>query len=107
VGIGAIVTGHGLEIDTALSGDGPIASEQVLPWIDAAADSDLLALHVRDDGLRWRKFKPSFLQELLNERFSNALSLDQNLQRNSSASSGFSRHPTLSRWFSIHQERRI
>jgi hypothetical protein len=76
------VTGHGLEIDTALSGDGPIASEQVLSWIDAAADSDLLALHVRNDGLRWRKFKPSFLQELLNERFSNALSLDQNLQRN-------------------------
>jgi len=43
-GIGAVVTGHGLEIDTALSGDGPIASEQVLSWIDAAADSDLLTL---------------------------------------------------------------
>ncbi len=27
------------------------------------------ALHVRNDGLRWRKFKPSFLQELLNEGF--------------------------------------
>ena len=38
------MTGHGLEIDTALSGDGPIASEQVLSWIDAAADSDLLTL---------------------------------------------------------------
>jgi hypothetical protein len=38
------VTGHGLEIDTALSGDGPIASGQVLSWIDAAADSDLLTL---------------------------------------------------------------
>jgi hypothetical protein len=38
------VTGPGLEIDAALSGDGPIASEQVLSWIDAAADSDLLTL---------------------------------------------------------------
>src|SRR6266446_4887971 len=27
------------------------------------------ALHVRDDGLRWRKFKPSFLHELLDEGF--------------------------------------
>ena len=43
-GTGAIATGHGLEIDTALSGNGPIASEQVLSWIDAAADSDLLTL---------------------------------------------------------------
>jgi hypothetical protein len=42
--MGAIVTGHGLDIDTALSGDGLIASEQVLSWIDAAADSDLLTL---------------------------------------------------------------
>ena len=38
------MTGPGLEIDAALSGDGPIASEQVLSWIDAAADSDLLTL---------------------------------------------------------------
>jgi hypothetical protein len=38
--IGAIMTGPGPDIDTALSGDGPIASEQVLSWIDAAADSD-------------------------------------------------------------------
>ena len=27
------------------------------------------ALHVRDDGLRWRKFKPSFSQKLLDEGF--------------------------------------
>ena len=26
-------------------------------------------LHVRDDGLRWRKFKPSFSQKLLDEEF--------------------------------------
>ena len=38
------MTGPGLEIDAAPSGDGPIASEQVLSWIDAAADSDLLTL---------------------------------------------------------------
>jgi hypothetical protein len=38
------VTGHGPDIDTVLSGDGPIASEQVLSWIDAAADSDLPTL---------------------------------------------------------------
>jgi len=35
------MTGHGSDIGTALSGDGPIASEQVQSWIDAAADSGL------------------------------------------------------------------
>jgi hypothetical protein len=38
------MTGPGLDIDTALSGDGTIPSEQVLSWIDAAADSDLPTL---------------------------------------------------------------
>ncbi len=38
------MTGHGPDIDTALSGDGPIAREQVQSWIDAAADSDLPTL---------------------------------------------------------------
>jgi len=38
------MTGPDPDIDTALSGDGPISSEQVLSWIDAAADSDLPAL---------------------------------------------------------------
>ena len=38
------MTGRGLDIDTALSGYGTIPSEQVLSWIDAAADSDLPTL---------------------------------------------------------------
>ncbi len=38
------MTGPGLDIDTALSGDGTIPREQVLSWIDAAADSDLPTL---------------------------------------------------------------
>jgi len=38
------MTGPGPDIDTALSSDGPIANEQVLSWIDAAADSDLPTL---------------------------------------------------------------
>jgi hypothetical protein len=38
------MTGPGPDIETALSGDGPIPSEQVLSWIDAAADSDLQTL---------------------------------------------------------------
>jgi hypothetical protein len=38
------MTGPELDIDTALSGDGTIPSEQVLSWIDAAADSDLPTL---------------------------------------------------------------
>ena len=38
------MTGPGPDIDTALSSDGPIANEQVLSWIEAAADSDLPTL---------------------------------------------------------------
>jgi hypothetical protein len=38
------MTGPELDIDTAPSGDGTIPSEQVLSWIDAAADSDLPTL---------------------------------------------------------------
>jgi len=38
------MAGPALDIDTALSGDGTIPNEQVLAWIDAAADSDLPTL---------------------------------------------------------------
>jgi hypothetical protein len=34
----------GLDIDAALSGDGPIRSEQVVQWINAVEDSDLRTL---------------------------------------------------------------
>ena len=42
--IEAIMNGPGPDINTMLSGDGPIPREQVLSWIDAAADSDLPTL---------------------------------------------------------------
>ena len=38
------MTRFGSDINTALSSDGPISRENVLSWIDAAADSDLSTL---------------------------------------------------------------
>lgn len=67
------MTGPGPDIDTALSGDGPIPSEQVLSWIDAAADGkrkehmELLAtvpLLIIDD-LGMRKLGSTAAEELL------------------------------------------